>query len=408
MLMEQKIKNKKILWLTIALVVIFSVTVIVFMFMFKKNSNKQENASPIAYTVTGVPYFGIYNRTGKDSGGSGYAGGDFGASFLEVLEYWNPGQSDFNSTYYNLNKNIFDHSGFNTVSLSGLSDTFSKVGFNVKTVKLNISDLKNYINPEAMTPLILFLPISSNQPESIAFYPASTLIGIDENGQKLILHNFWLGNNYEISFDEFGKLQNRLPQDSQNMYLVVQPKNLDEKLKEVSGRKTSNYPMRTSIMQQGEQMFKDYAIGSAGAYHLGLWPQAMEYISKVENSPNFTEFFPPYYKTMLYYQKANMFFLKNDLDNALIYANKAVAIDYDLDKPFKDWIGFEIAYVRPDQRGTAPEPYIVLGDVLDKRGDLQGALAAYKKASSLLLSSGKVDANIKNVELEMARKGITE
>ncbi len=389
------------------LVVIVLATGALFIFMFK-NINKQKNTVPVSYVVPNVPYFGVFNHVGTEAGGSGYIGGDFCASMLSVLEYWNPGKNDFGSTCSTLNKNISGHLGFKAINSIGLAGDLSDMGFNAQKIKLPVSDLKKYINSETKTPLVLLLPISSDQPDSIVFYPAATLIGINEKDQKLTMHNFWLGNNYEISFDEFNKLESKLPQDSQNTYIVIQPKNLEEKLKEISMRKIAAYPERTSIMQQGGQMFKDYTIGSAGAYAAGLWPQALEYISKVENSPNFNEFFPPYYKTMLYYQKANMLFLKNDLDGALVYANKAVAEDHDLDKPFKDWIGFEIAYVRPDQKGTAPEPYIVLGDILDKKGDLSGALQAYKKASSLLINSDKVDASIRNVELEMAKKGITE
>lgn len=394
-------KTKKVFWSMAIIVFIVAITVVMFIFMLKNISNKERFSSiDSGYTIPNVPYFGIYNHRKELSRiPSGYLKNTSCDSVLAILEYWNPGQNNFLTVCDSLKKK----SGKNE-----FIRVFEENNLSAKAVSLSLSDLKKYINPELRTPLILFLPISDEQPASIAFTPVAIMIGIDEKSQKLIFHNYWLGNNYEMTFDEFNRLENELQPNRRNKYIVAQPKNLDEKLKEVSQRKMEAYPARTETMKQGEQMFKDYAIGSSGAYGAGLWPQALEYMSKVENSLNFDKFFPPYFKVMLYYQKSRMYFLKNDFDNALAYAEKAVAMDYDLDKSFNDWNGYETNYVRPDRRGIVPEPFVALGDVLDKKGDLKGALEAYKKASSLMLFSRKVDASIRNVELEMARKGIVE
>lgn len=404
--MENETKNKKIVWL-VALVVILLASGIYFIFMLKNiNKNEQAAVSTGSYIVPNVPYFGMYDHKGSFSLVCGYTGGDFCISALEILEYWNPGQNNIRTVCDRLNEGISDQGSAALVAYSNLVQMFSEKGFSAQMITLSLNDLKKYVNSEAKTPLMLFLPISNDQPDSILYYPATVLIGVDEKEQRLTFHSYWLGNNYELSFDDFNQLENRLQPDQRNAYIVIQPKNLDEKLKEISERKVMAYPARTSIMQNGEGMFKNYAIGSGGAYNFGLWPQVLEYLSKTENDPNFNEFFPPYFKTMLYYQTAKMYFLKNDLDSALNYAQKAVAIDQNLDQPFKDWPGYEISYNSPNKRGIAPEPYMILGDILDKQGDLKGALKAYKEASGLTIVSDKIDANIRNVELEMARKGI--
>ena len=410
--MENEAKNKKIFWLA-GLTVILVLTGLYLFFMFKNNFNKNEMAVETEnFTVLGVPYFGIYNHKGSLSGLGGYSGGDYTcAAVLEVLEYWNPGQNDFRAVCDDLSRGVFtaNQDNFSPIPSDNFAQVFSQNNLAVENVKLSVSDLGKYINPEMKTPLIaLFLPITSDQPNSIEYAIPSVLIGINEKEQKLTFHNYWLGNNYEISYDEFNQLENKLPENQRNSYIVVQPKNLDEKLQEIAKRKIENYPTRTEVMQKGEQMFKDYAVGSGAAFRGGLWPPALEYLSKVEDSPNFNDFFPPYFKTMLYYQKAKLFFFKNDLDNALMYAQKAVAGNNDLNQSFKDWPGYEVSYVSPATRGIAPEPYLVLGDILDKNGDLKGALEAYKKASSLMLYSKQVNADIQNVELEMAQKGLTE
>lgn len=401
--MENKIKSKKIFWLVLALLVVFLATLASFNLMSKNISSKQPRERDVAnsnfgYTILGVPYFGIYNHRDSLSSVGGYMVGNSCVSVLEILEYWYPGQNHFEFTCNNLgNKTVDDF-----VRL------FLEKNFTVEMTDISLTDLKKYLNSEVRTPLILFLPISSDQPASISYFPATVLIGINEVSQKLIMHNYWLGNNYEMSFDEFNKLEEKLPSSLKNKYIIAQPENLGEKIKELSQRKQVDYSARTSIMRNGEQMFKDYSIGSGGAYSAGLWPQALEYFSKVENSPTFDEFFPPYFKTILYYQKARIFFLKDDLDSALVYAQKSVAINNNLDKPFKDWPGYETNNVRPDRLGIAPEPFIILGEILDKRGDLSGSLASYKKAFYLMINTNSINSSIRNLRLEMAKKGIVE
>jgi len=402
-------KNKKVIWITLLTAILLLVVGAYFIFMSKRISKKETTPSTVvSYTVPGVPYFGIYNHKGPSAITSGYSNGyNNGTSCsaaLEILEYWNPGQIEFSYACKDLAGTVSDKSGFDTIGTNNFISFFTQKDFSAQEVKLSLTDLTQYINSEIRTPLLLFLPASVDQPMNINYYPTTVLIGVDEKNQKLTFHDFWLGNNYEMTFNDFNKLESQLPAVLQNNYLVIQPKNLNEKLKEISQRKVESYPARTSTMQNAEKMFRNYATGSGGAFRVGLWLQALDYFSQVEKSPNFNDYFPPYFKTMLYYQLAKVYFLKNDLDNALAYAQKAVDSDHDLDKPFKDWPGYEVKYVSPEMSGFAPEPYIILGDILDKKDNLTGALDAYKKASKALIFSSSVDADIQNVEMEMARK----
>lgn len=402
---ETKNKSKKIIWLS-AIIAILLVTAGLFSFMIKKKII-QNKSGVSSYTIPGVPYFGIYNHIGGAKNiASGYAGGDFCSGVLEVLEYWNPGQNDFR---YVCGRLLSGSGDSLSISSDEAINLFGQDGFDAKQEKINLSDLKKYINPQARTPLLFRLPVEADQANSVkSYYAYNLLIGIDDKSQMLTFHSYWLGNNYEISYDDFKKLENNLLEEFQNTYIVVQPKNLQEKLKEVVTRKTNGYPARTEVMKKGEQMFKDYSIGSAGAFRYSFWPEATEYLSKVESSPDFNDYFPPYLKTALYYQMAKMYFLKNDLDKASAYAQKAVAEDHDLNKPFKDWPGYETNDVSPDKSGVIPDPYVVSGDIADKKGDLKGALDNYQKALNMTLSgslSSQLSASIKNIEIEIVSKG---
>lgn len=380
-------KIKKIIMVGVIIIVILIFTVIVF-FTFKKNmpssSSEKINTSnfeKVVYTIPGVPYYGTFNHI------EGSISNPFNI-VASIAGYWGE-SAEINVS--EMDKSFDSSKGmiYNIVSL------FSTKGFSAQVVRLDIADLKKYINPEIKTPLILFLPISSDQPASVTYYSAMVLFGIDEKKQKLVFHNHWLGNNYEISFEEFGELENKLPIDQRNKYIIIQPRNLSEKLKELSQKEMQPYAKRISILQNGEQMFKDHAIG-AGALELRMEDVSLLYLSKAENSPNFDEFFPPFFKMLLYYEKAKAFFIKHDFDNALRYAQRAVDMDHDLNKPFKDWSGIQIDWGNGSIGSETDEPYYLLGYIYKQKKDFQKARENYNR----VLEISPNDINAKN-ELEV-------
>jgi len=321
-----------------------------------------------AYLIPGIPFYGVSNHFDRSSSGPVN-------SVASIMEYWEPGRSNSSDIQEVISK---QQGGV----MNEIVFFFSQRDFSAEVLKLSLTDLKKYINPEVKTPLLLFLPISTDQSDTIPYYPATILIGVDEKDQKLTFHNYWLGNNYEMSFDEFNQLENKLQPDQRNMYVVVQPKNLDEKLKEVSERKAEAYPARTAIMQNGEQMFKDYAVGSGGAYDSKMFDVALDHFSRVEKSPNFNEFFPPYMKTMLYSKMASAYISEDNLDSALAYAQKAVAEDQNLDQPWKDWSGMKINW-RAGSQSQLSDPYSLLGDIYRQKKDFQAAKDNYTKALNI-------------------------
>ena len=64
---------------------------------------------------------------------------------------------------------------------------------------------------------------------------------------------------------------------------------------------------------------------------------------------------------------------ENDLDNALLYAEKSVAEDHDLNQPFRDWRG-NMSWRR------IATPYSFLGDIYRQNKDFQSARDNYAKA----------------------------
>ena len=235
--MLEKIKEKKS---SIVLVVVVMLLLIAAGLFFKLNGLNKANIygknSDITmdsdYIIPNVPYYGIHNNL------KGHFGNTVNSAF-SIATYWNPGLIESLET------------GGKVIDIKNINDAeavFVKAGFVVQTLKLSLTDLKKYINPEVRTPLLLFLPLDAKQPDEVMDYAATVLIGINEKEQKLTFHDFWLGNNYEMSYDKFNQLENRLPVEQRNSYTLIQPNNLDEKLKEISQRKIVAYPARTEVM----------------------------------------------------------------------------------------------------------------------------------------------------------------
>lgn len=381
----------KLKYLLLSAVLILCLGVLVWYLFTQPSGNSFQD-----YTIPGVPYIGIYNHSGELSNLSG----DTASAVASILEYWNPEKNNL----VGINQAIMSRTGIligeNTV-MNLIRNDYGN--YKVEKVKIEINEIKKYINPKIKTPLFLFLPIDKDQPLIITYYPATVLIGIKESEQKLVFHNYWLGNNYEVTYDDFNKLQERMRPDERNFYLVIQPKNLKEKIREINQRTTSSYPERTSIMKEAEAMFKNYAI-ERGANILSLNEVAIDYSLKVINDSNFEFYFPPYSKVRVLYELGELLLKQKDYPNALNYTNKAIELNQDLDKPFKDWPGYEIRSNKPDIIDRISGPYRVLGDIYKGLEDFSKSKEAYEKALEINPFNSGAVRNLQLVELELAKK----
>lgn len=352
------------------------------------------------YIIPGVPYIGNYNH----KGGYSYLENSTSQIAASVMDYWFPGENDYAKIY-----SFFSPAssrGSNLIGPESVSNSFIQSGkYSVKTEHLELNELKKYINSDARTPLMTFLAVDSNQPAEIGYHPLTLIIGIRESEQKLILHDAYLGNNYEISFDEFSKRSERMRPSERNSFMVVQPVDLKNKLKEVKKRNFAEYPARTLIMRKAENLFKNYAIGMGSSYgrQSGF---AVDYLTKAKNDPDYEEYFPPVFKVYLTAVLTDSYLKKDkkDLDKALASAEESVSLDYDLDKPFKDWPGWETSKNTPDITGQLSYPYRVLGDVYLAKGDFQKAKENFEKTLSISPLDKQAAQKLEAVDAELAKK----
>jgi tetratricopeptide (TPR) repeat protein len=360
---------------TVRLIAISFITVALFAIIFgvswKYLSKKIIVSNQADYVIPGVPYIGIYNH--KDS--LSYTAYDIDCGIDSILEYWNQGKNDFEEI-----RKSFDYTNPDARYDEQINNLFNlKKDYKVEITSLDFEDLGDYINPKARTPLLVWIPVDKDQPKQVLYHPIQVLIGIKWSEKKLVFHNYWLGNNYEMTFDEYNSIWQAVQPEGRNLYIIIKPTNLEEKLKELNNKRPEAYPSRTQIMNEAEGMFNNYALG-AGAYLSGQWEIALSYFSKIESDQKYAEWFPPEFKTRLLYEIGNIYLRKGDYNKALSYLNKSAEIDYDLNKPFKDWPGYELRTNKPDVIDRLPHPYIFLGDLYYAQRNFNKAKENYQKA----------------------------
>ena len=217
------------------------------------------------------------------------------------------------------------------------------------------------------------------------------IIGFNESEQKVIVQDYWLGNNYEISLTDLDQRWSRMRKDEQKNYIVVQPQDMSKKLAELNVRKIDAYPKRTQVMDNASQMMKNYVLGYGSGRMSEIDPLAMSFYLRVENDQNFEKYLPPYFKSLTYYHLADLYLKEKKIEPALAYAQKSVDADHEINKPFNDWPGYDSESVS-DTTGELSDPWIILGDVLLENKNYPKAKEAYEKA--LKIAPGK--AGVKN------------
>jgi tetratricopeptide (TPR) repeat protein len=374
-------RNKNFYWIVGAILFVVLLALAVgFSWKFFGSQSKAD------YVIPGVPYIGIYDHKGKFS----KLAYDKDSAVASVLEYWNPGKNDLK----NIKSNLTHYAG--QKDNAGVVDFINGLeGMQAEIKSLTREELKDYISVSKRTPLITFTAIDENQPIESQYYPARVLIGLKENEKKLIFQDYWLGNNYEISFDEYDKLLEKTPPTLRNLYIVIQPKDLSGKLKEIQSRNITPYPQRTEIMNKAAGMFKNYAI-AVNPYYTKRFDIAEKYFSAVINDSGFTDFFPPEFKVRSFYELAEMQSGKGNLESAMKNVQKSIEMNHDLNKPFKDWPGYVWRGNASGHKGEMTIPYRVQGDIFMQKKDFAKAQENYQKA---------LDIRPKN---RMAREGLSK
>jgi len=315
---------------------------------------------PVNYLIPGVPYNGIYNIFYEKE----IKATPLFASVMSILGYW--GDSRFSNAdlmeYLDLPGKIEpdipvffkDVAGYEVYQLSS-----SKSGSGFRQA------IKKFVNPQNKIPVIIFQKqsITGESPE----YKPKVMIGIFDKEKKVIVHDYYLGNNYEISYQDFEKMFTK----DIRLILAVWPSDTIKGL--VKGPDYSKpYPARLKAM---DKLGPVLATKLADAYFYyrklnDLEKSTAAYKSLVED-PNF-QYFPKAFQVSILSAFANNYFKLNQFDEAInIIEEYVLPLNKNLSEAPDGW------FVLPLDKFVYP--YYVLSWAYLKKGEKAIALSYYNE-----------------------------
>jgi len=318
----------------------------------------------VNYLISGVPYNGIYNLFSQNADSTRIS------SVMDILGYWGDERfklSDIkdkfpvNKPVYSQElKKFFEDNGYETYRW-----TVFEAGGELRQVK-------KFVNEKKKIPVMVFQRFAVQPGIDVAGY--RVVIGIFDQDKKVAVHDHYLGNNYEISYDNFEKM---FANDAR-VILAVWP---GEKLKEtIKGPDYSRpYPPRTRAMDE------------TGGILISGRGQGLKYFSKDDKKIKELglEIFGYFVNDLKFAQFPLAFRLSSlalwaQMNLALEKPDEAIRIINESVLPYNKNVNqqAEAGWVLPNH-GQLLYPYIVLSRAYLKKGQKDLAIANYNEAKKI-------------------------
>jgi len=327
----------------------------------------------VNYLIPGVPYFGVYNHISD-------VRSKFAAAAASVLGYW----GDRRYVLYDLRKSVpdldfyFSPLSFSVVlGLPDVQDFFRENGYETAFTLLgenereNLRLIKQFVNPQQKIPVVVFQNLSTDKKR-----PAVTVrvvVGVFDDKQEIVVHDFYWGSNFVLSYDEFFKLF----APGSNSFLAAWPSDILAQSLPPSGSGLS--PQRTKAMDAFRSLFTNFA-DRAEIKNIGQELRAVVSSREIINDPLF-KFLPRIYRIIFYRQLAIDLMRAGKTDEAIqIVKEKALPLNHDLDvdEGGGDFVGqfqtFPLCMHGVCRAEKAWEgPFVTLAQAYVKKGDFEKA-----------------------------------
>lgn len=252
-----------------------------------------------------------------------------------------------------------------------------------------ISQIKKFVNSSKKIPVLIYQRRSldeSNLPPDWRL-----VIGIFDHDKKVIVHDYYFGNNYEISYENFEKMF-----DKDGAILAVWP---SDKIKGViKGPNYSLlYPQRTEAM--GKLGPLALRLPEIALYvRAGDFEKAATSYKKLVDDPSF-EYFPPAFRVFILSSYASDRIALKQYDEAINLINERVLpLNQNLNKAPEGWF---VPYI-----DRSEYPYFILNIAYFWKGEKNLATSYYKEAASLYELNKKTFTlpQIEEIEKEISSK----
>jgi len=343
------------------------------------------DARKTVYSISTIEPITMYNHVGDNA----YYYDSKPAAVASVLKYY--GESLSPEQAQQLNNIFFDGSKQKIINLGLIRDYVKEsFGYDSEYVKVfKIEDFTKYVYEQEI-PLLAFLTLEKDQPESLKFLTAKVAIGINEKNKTIIFDSYYKGAGQEMPFDEFFKRNN-------HYLMAIIPKNENYK-ENLATRKT--FPQATDVE-------KVWPVISNIISARVAWQQdkemSFQYVDQAIKNPDF-ETLPPVLKVQAHIYAARWYLYKKEYESAQTAVNEAIRLNHDLEKPHGNyWAGWEN---RPDY-GTAftstPQPYSLDGRIKEAEKKYPEAIVSYKKALEIWPNFEYVKKRLASVEKKLPK-----
>jgi len=327
-----------------------------FYFYFKEGAEAEK-----VNLIPGVPYNGFYNLYFQQADSTVIS------SIMDILGYWGDKRFDL----ADIREKFPPKESFSTLDMKSF---FEENGYQTErwTSQLpggEIERIKRFINPEQKIPVIVFQKCSSSQEN-----PASgfrLIIGIFDQDQKVIVHDHYFGNNYEISFQDFEAMF----QSNARAILSVWPS--DDLAGIIEGPDNeASYPSRLEEMDKIGNLLVTKGATAVRYFQTDNTEEALPLSEEFINDSDF-RYFPPAFQVLILSFLANWHLdFEEQPDEAIkIITERVLPLNHDLDKTPEGWF-----VPLQDRLAT---PYFVLARAYLRKGERDLAIQNYEEMKKI-------------------------
>lgn len=351
----------------------------------------------VNYLIPGVPYNGIYNLF--------FAKADYSAvsSVMDILSYWGDDRFSvsqlkqifmvsatstlsavFSPLVYQSTltiKNFFENNGYATYRWvsSGTGD--------------ELTEIKKFVNSKQKIPVIIYQQFSSSAEGLSGF---RVVIGVFDDDQKVVVHDHYFGNNYEISYKDFKAM---FFSDARAI-LVVWPSDKITGIIKGPDYNISYAPRPESMDKVGNLLVAKWLRG-LNYYRLNDFKKSSEFLEEMVDNSDF-QYFPPAFQVDMFSFLTLAYIDLGELDTAIdLLNNRVLPLNQNLAKPFEGWV--------LSSADKFVIPYFLLSQAYLEKGQRDLALVAYKEMVKLRDLNYKQTGNsaLLKIQIEELEKEIS-
>jgi|GEM_PF-4048851 len=327
---------------------------------------------PKDYVLPDVPYFGHYS---SDPGPFVMSAG---AALAMLDAYWRNASPE---SIEEVNQQFSDTTyRYNLEYLAGYTNKRLGVPMaQVVSIK-NIREMRRFLNPEQRTPLVVAQKLVADLDYAGKTIFFKLVIGLIDSQQKVIVHDYYFGDSYEVSYQDFETMWKGTP-DAWRV-LVARPEDFKKALAKLS--KERPYPALSAQARRAidrirgpkREILKNFELALEHLY-ANRHEQAIAALRRVVDDPN-AYLMSTNGRRFVYLDLAISHYLLKDYVAAEIAAKEAVELNNQLMTAQRD--SDNIEFPRATAIKIIPDPWIWLGAIYEAQGKTDLAKKAYHDA----------------------------